>query len=65
VQCTLEATEYCYAQMLEDKSQRTIVHTQFQDEVLDVRSEVVIDMPKMTGVQYEKKVCDFLTPSVA
>jgi len=51
--------------MLEDKSQRTIVYTQFQDEVLDVRSEVVIDMPKMTGVQYEKKVCDFLTPSVA
>jgi type I restriction enzyme R subunit len=26
----------------------------------DVRSEVVIDMPKMTGVQYEKKVRDYL-----
>jgi len=43
-----------------DKSQRTIVYTQFQDEILDVRSEVVIDMPKMTGVQYEKKVRDYL-----
>ena len=43
-----------------DKSQRTIVYTQFQDEVLDIRSEVVIDMPKMTGVQYEKKVRDYL-----
>lgn len=43
-----------------DKSQRPIVYTQFQDEILDVRSEVVIDMPKMTGVQYEKKVRDYL-----
>lgn len=41
-----------------DKSQRPIVYTQFQDEVLAVRSEIVFDMPRMTGVQYEKKVRD-------
>jgi len=38
-----------------DKTQRHVSYTQIQDEVLDVRTEVAIDMPKMTGLQYEKK----------
>jgi len=43
-----------------DKKTRKIVYTDFQDEVMGVRDEVVTDMPKMTGVQYEKKVKDYL-----
>ena len=43
-----------------DKKKRTIVYTNFQDEVLGVRAQEVVDMPKMTGVQYEKKVKSFL-----
>lgn len=43
-----------------DKKTRKIVYTDFQDEVLGIRDEVVIHMPKMTGAQYAKKVEDFL-----
>jgi len=43
-----------------DKKKRKIVYTDFQDEVLGVRDEAIIDMPKMTGAQYEKKVKDYL-----
>jgi type I restriction enzyme R subunit len=43
-----------------DKKSRTIVYTDFQDEVLGVREEDAIFMPKMTGQQYEKKVKDYL-----
>ena len=43
-----------------DKKKRKIVYTDFQDEVLGVRDEEVVDMPKMTGAQYEKKVKDYL-----
>ena len=43
-----------------DKQKRKIVFTAFEDEVLDVRTEEVIDMPKMTGAQYQKKVKDYL-----
>lgn len=43
-----------------DKKKRTVVYTDFQDEVMGVRHEAVIDMPKMTGVLYEKKVKEFL-----
>lgn len=43
-----------------DKKKRTIVYTDFEDEVLGVREEDVIPMPKMTGKQYEKKVKDYL-----
>ena len=38
----------------------TIVYTDFQDQVIGVRDEEVVHMPKMTGVQYEKKVNDYL-----
>ncbi|AOV17241.1 restriction endonuclease subunit R [Acidihalobacter aeolianus] len=43
-----------------DKQQRRIVYTDFQDEVLGVREEQAVYMPKMTGVQYEKKVREYL-----
>ena len=43
-----------------DKSKRTIVYTDFTDEVVGVREGEVIDMPKMTGPQYEKKVREYL-----
>ena len=43
-----------------DKRQRKVVYTDFQDEVLGVRDETVIDVPKMTGHQYEKKVRSYL-----
>ena len=43
-----------------DKKTQTIVYTDFQDQVIGVRDEEVVHMPKMTGVQYEKKVKDYL-----
>jgi type I restriction enzyme, R subunit len=43
-----------------DKPERKIVYTDFQDEVLDVRDEDAIYIPKMTGAQYERKVKEYL-----
>jgi len=43
-----------------DRKKRKIVITDFQDEVLGVREEGAVLMPKMTGLQYEKKVRDYL-----
>lgn len=43
-----------------DRKKRKIVYTDFQDEVLRVRSEDVIAVPKMTGIQYAKKVEAYL-----
>ncbi len=43
-----------------DKQKRNLVYTDFQDEVLEVREEQPIYIPKMTGAQYEKKVKDYL-----
>jgi type I restriction enzyme R subunit len=43
-----------------DKQKRKVVYTNFQDEVLGVRHETVFELPRMTGVQYEKKVKDYL-----
>nr|WP_298378482.1 DEAD/DEAH box helicase family protein [uncultured Halomonas sp.] len=43
-----------------DKQSSKIVYTDFQDEILTVREEVVFEMPKMTGVQYAKKVEAYL-----
>ena len=43
-----------------DKTERRIVYTSFRDEVLGVREEAPVAMPSMTGVQYEKKVREYL-----
>ena len=43
-----------------DKKTRTIVHTAFQDEILGIREDAAVDLPKMTGIQYEKKVQEYL-----
>lgn len=43
-----------------DKKKRTIVYTDFKDEILNVRPEEALQIPTMTGVQYEKKVKDYL-----
>ena len=43
-----------------DKKTHKIVYTDFQDQVIGVRDEEVVHMPKMTGVQYEKKVRNYL-----
>jgi type I restriction enzyme R subunit len=43
-----------------DKKKRKVVYTDFQDEVMAVREEQAVYMPKMTGAQYEKKVTEFL-----
>ncbi len=43
-----------------DKRKRTIVYTDFEDEVLAVREDEAVPIPRMTGVQYEKKVKDYL-----
>ena len=43
-----------------DKTKRTIVYTDFEDEYTGVRDEEAIDLPKMTGVQYQKKVEEYL-----
>ena len=43
-----------------DKKARKIVYTDFKDEVLGVREETPVAVPKMTGAQYAKKVEDYL-----
>ena len=43
-----------------DKKTRKIVYTDFQDEITAVRKGVADYLPKMTGVQYEKKVQEYL-----
>jgi type I restriction enzyme R subunit len=43
-----------------DKSKRKIVYTEFKDEIIGVREDTAIYMPKMTGNQYAKKVEDYL-----
>jgi type I restriction enzyme R subunit len=43
-----------------NKNKHRIVYTDFQDEVMGIREEQTVFMPKMTGMQYEKKVRDYL-----
>ena len=43
-----------------DKKKRKIVYTDFEDEILRVRDDEPVPMPKMTSAQYEKKVMSFL-----
>ena len=43
-----------------DRKSRKIVYTDFQDEIISVRHDTADSLPKMTGVQYEKKVQEYL-----
>jgi type I restriction enzyme R subunit len=43
-----------------DKSKRKIVYTNFEDEIVRVREDETVFMPKMTGNQYAKKVEEYL-----
>ncbi len=43
-----------------DKKTRKVVYSDFQDEILAVRDDAAVYLPKMTGVQYEKKVQEYL-----
>ena len=43
-----------------DRKTRTIVYTDFRDEITAVREGAAVYMPKMTGVEYEKKVQAYL-----
>ena len=43
-----------------DKKSRTIVYTDFQDEITAVREDAAVYLPKMTGAEYEKKVQEYL-----
>jgi len=43
-----------------DRRSRAIVYTDFEDEIVAVTEETVIELPKMTGLEYEKKVREYL-----
>lgn len=43
-----------------DKKKRKIVYTDFEDQVVGVREDEVVYMPKMTSQQYEKKIKVYL-----
>ncbi len=43
-----------------DKTQRHIVFTDFEDEITGVNEDAIIDIPRMTGVEYQKKVEQYL-----
>ena len=43
-----------------DKKSRKVVYTDFQDEITAVREEAEVYLAKMTGIQYEKKVMEYL-----
>ena len=43
-----------------DKKNRKIVYTDFQDEITAVRDGAAVDLPKMTGAEYEKRVHEYL-----
>lgn len=43
-----------------DRKKRKIVYTDFKDEVMSIREDQALFIPKMTGVQYQRKVEDYL-----
>ena len=50
-----------FFRIIDDQADRMIgLIADFQDQVIGVRDEEVVHMPKMTGVQYEKKVKAYL-----
>lgn len=46
-----------------DRKKRTVIYSDFPDEVVKIREGEPISIPKMTGAQYEKKVRAFLQSS--
>jgi len=47
-----------------DKNTRTLVYAGFQDDVLSVGESDAVPVPKMTGLQFEKKVASYLRDHV-
>ena len=43
-----------------DRKTRPIVYTDFRDEITAVREDAAVYLPKMTGVEYERKVQEYL-----
>lgn len=43
-----------------DKSKRHIVYTDFEDEIIGVNEDAVVAIPRMTGVEYQRKVEQYL-----
>lgn len=43
-----------------DKNKRRIVFTDFEDEITGVSEDAIVEIPRMTGVEYERKVEQYL-----
>jgi type I restriction enzyme, R subunit len=43
-----------------DKTKRHIVFTDFTDEITGVKEDGIVDIPRMTGVEYQRKVEQYL-----
>lgn len=43
-----------------DKTKRHIVFTDFEDEITGVNEDAIIEIPRMTGLEYQRKVEQFL-----
>lgn len=43
-----------------EKKERKVVYTDFKDEITGVREDPLLNIPKMTSIQFEKKVTEYL-----
>ena len=43
-----------------DKTKRHIVFTDFEDEITGVNEDAIVDIPRMTGLEYQRKVEQYL-----
>ena len=43
-----------------DKTKRHIVFTDFEDEITGVNEDAIVDIPRMTGMEYQRKVEQYL-----
>lgn len=43
-----------------DKTKRHLVYTDFADAITDVNEDAIIDIPRMTGVEYQRRVEQYL-----
>src|SRR3954453_23982370 len=48
-----------------DKKERHVVYTDFEDEITGVKDGDLVSIPRMTGVQYQKKVEQYLQAHLA